>query len=251
MPLSVPTSDEFAFARCKTCNYLLRQLENNVCPECGRAFDPKDRSTYYVQPRERSWRDDASPPPTWHLWVFLAAALLYIHGASFPLAPNFFLPCLLQIALVVSAPVILVLYLRRIIACYKLRSDDLPPPKDVARPRRNWFGLPCLIAAIITVNIYNWPYALRWSISKPAFDRVVKSILSGEPAPKTPCWIGAYRVKQIDALPDEGVIDFVTGQSFDACGVEYSLDGLRPNPMFQSFGLIPVELGNNWREFEW
>ncbi len=251
MPLSVSTSDDFDFARCKTCNYLLRSLETDICPECGRAFDPNDRSTYCIQPRERSWRDYASPPPTWQLWFVVGAAMLYVYLASFPLAPNFFLPCLLQIALIVMTPVVFVAYIMRIVACYKLRSDDMPPPNVKKRPRHNWFGLPFLIAVLVSVHIYNWPFALRWSISKPAFEKIVTSLLSGGPVPKSPCWVGAYHVKQIYNGLNEGCINFVTGTSFDACGIEYSLDDLPPNPAFQNFSLIPVKLGENWREFEW
>jgi predicted RNA-binding Zn-ribbon protein involved in translation (DUF1610 family) len=45
-------------ARCLTCGYLLRGLSEPVCPECGRAFDPADESTFDMRPlgwRRRRW----------------------------------------------------------------------------------------------------------------------------------------------------------------------------------------------------
>jgi len=45
-------------ARCLRCGYLLRGLPIPVCPECGRAFDPADASTYDLRPpdwRRRWW----------------------------------------------------------------------------------------------------------------------------------------------------------------------------------------------------
>ena len=51
-------SDIPSTARCLSCGYLLRGLPTPVCPECGRAFDPTDASTYDLRPphwRRRVW----------------------------------------------------------------------------------------------------------------------------------------------------------------------------------------------------
>jgi len=45
-------------ARCLSCGYLLRGLPSPVCPECGRAFNPSDPTSYDVRPpgrRRRKW----------------------------------------------------------------------------------------------------------------------------------------------------------------------------------------------------
>ncbi len=41
-------------ARCLICGYILYGLPEPVCPECGRAFDPSDESTFDTRPP--SWR---------------------------------------------------------------------------------------------------------------------------------------------------------------------------------------------------
>lgn len=33
---------------CRGCRYSLTGLETNVCPECGREFDPKDEATFLL-----------------------------------------------------------------------------------------------------------------------------------------------------------------------------------------------------------
>jgi hypothetical protein len=46
-----------SLVRCLSCNYDLRNLPDNRCPECGREFDPNDASTFLdpVSRRKRLW----------------------------------------------------------------------------------------------------------------------------------------------------------------------------------------------------
>lgn len=43
-------------ACCLGCGYLLRDLPNPICPECGRGFDPLDEATYDAHPVRRRRR---------------------------------------------------------------------------------------------------------------------------------------------------------------------------------------------------
>jgi len=47
----LPLSPLPADARCVGCDYLLRGLSQNRCPECGREFDPGNPKTFVVGPR--------------------------------------------------------------------------------------------------------------------------------------------------------------------------------------------------------
>ena len=47
--------------RCLSCHYDLRNLSEDRCPECGRAFDPSDSATYTTAdadtpPHSEDWR---------------------------------------------------------------------------------------------------------------------------------------------------------------------------------------------------
>jgi len=41
---------------CLDCDYQLRELTNNKCPECGRAFDPEKKESFYVVNYKFDWR---------------------------------------------------------------------------------------------------------------------------------------------------------------------------------------------------
>ena len=41
----------FALMRCLSCHYELKNLPQNRCPECGRAFDPTNPVTFYDPPK--------------------------------------------------------------------------------------------------------------------------------------------------------------------------------------------------------
>lgn len=64
-------------AYCLGCGYMLRGLTTMVCPECGRAFDPADVSTYRVG--ETSWK---------RVWGRRVAVALLIAAIGFVFCPR-------------------------------------------------------------------------------------------------------------------------------------------------------------------
>lgn len=60
--------------RCLKCGYELRRLPEPICPECGRAFDPNDPSTF-ASPARRRRRSTAS-----HVIAFLVPVSLFWIG---------------------------------------------------------------------------------------------------------------------------------------------------------------------------
>lgn len=65
-------------ARCLSCGYLLRGLPEPVCPECARAFDPADPSTFDADPRKRRRRR----------WLIRSAAALSILALAAAMLPR-------------------------------------------------------------------------------------------------------------------------------------------------------------------
>jgi hypothetical protein len=55
-----------SIVRCRACKYDLRDLTENRCPECGRAFDPKDATSF------------ALDNPTSVIWRTVSDVLLYL-----------------------------------------------------------------------------------------------------------------------------------------------------------------------------
>lgn len=56
VPQSAETAAEAAAARCLGCDYLLIGLSEHRCPECGRAFDPADETTFSTKTRSQRRR---------------------------------------------------------------------------------------------------------------------------------------------------------------------------------------------------
>lgn len=65
-------------ARCLTCGYMLRELDEPVCPECARRFDPEDPKTYNTDPPGRLRRR----------LIMWAIILLLIGGVGYVLWPQ-------------------------------------------------------------------------------------------------------------------------------------------------------------------
>ena len=60
-------------ARCLGCGYWLRGLTTPMCPECGRAFDPGDLSTFDHDPHARRRRRRAARIAVWGTVIVLVA----------------------------------------------------------------------------------------------------------------------------------------------------------------------------------
>ncbi len=60
---------------CRDCGYALDGLRTHECPECGRAFDPADPSSFYIKnmpgPNARWWLKQPG-------WLFFASIALPI-----------------------------------------------------------------------------------------------------------------------------------------------------------------------------
>ena len=51
--------------RCLRCGYIIENLHTDRCPECGKAFDPNDASTYSDKLPFIAWA-------FWRPWLFLS-----------------------------------------------------------------------------------------------------------------------------------------------------------------------------------
>lgn len=71
--------------RCKSCHYPLTKLPEHRCPECGRAFDPGDASTWELEAlaKRRAW--------TWVMLVTIIVLVLFLIAVFIPVVEHYLL----------------------------------------------------------------------------------------------------------------------------------------------------------------
>lgn len=236
---------------CLGCGYLLRGLPEPVCPECGRAFDIEDPSTYRIQQSDLKWRYWAAPPPNWHLILAIFYMILILNHVSIggtPVGP-FRLFVLFTMLLYVLSPFVIfglfVDYCLRVIATYgdRCRSqlDIRPPPKD---RRFHWFVTPLCIIIGASACITPWPLHLRFKYSRAEFESVASEYIAGRHANTGPQLIGLYYVDSIERTGNDTVGFCVSDSLADPVGFEYS-------PKNAAFGLPEERLAPHWCIVEW
>lgn len=71
--------------RCKSCHYSLLNLPERCCPECGRAFDPGDASTWELE--ALAGRRGLS----WAMLVAIIVLALFLIAAFIPVIEHYLL----------------------------------------------------------------------------------------------------------------------------------------------------------------
>jgi hypothetical protein len=211
-------------ARCLGCGCLLRGLAGTLCPECGRRFDPADPSTY--GPRRR-WRP-ARPPS---LLECLACGLLATYVLLNARGPARWGSAWTWVLTFASVPFWLVLvafYVVRLVAVLRHAVRAQGHPQDEQRTRSlRWVVLPLCVLLILSSFLYPWPLRVRFNLSRPAFDALLKGYEAGEFAPGQS--VGLYYVYgAFERYPYErpGAVAFQTWSGFsENAGVVYD-----PNP---------------------
>lgn len=219
-------------ARCLGCGYPLHSLPGNVCPECGRAFDPRDPSTFRVQRGEFKWRRFAGPPRAWHSACCIVLALVWVYGASEPAHVAAFA---FPVGCCACFGGALILFANLAFRVYATVGDRFRHGYDRSETKRDkawpWIVLPICATLIISTHVSAWPLDLRFEWSRAEFEREVQSLLSG-PAPAEPIarynvfvdkWIGSYHVTAITLWQEERFVRFRTGGfGWDSWGFAYS-----------------------------
>jgi hypothetical protein len=91
------------------------------------------------------------------------------------------------------------------------------------RRRVRWFIAPVCALLISSTFLYPWPLAIRFNLSRSAFETALKDFNAGKKVSGQ--WIGLYHVKQVlqsDPIGRPEAVAFETGSSFiDPVGFEF------------------------------
>ncbi len=204
-PLGLPED-----ACCLKCGYLLRGLSAPRCPECGREFDPADRSTYgpFVS-WVRRWQRRYSGPPSWpKTTVIIGASAWFFEGFTRPC--EFRDMALDRWVLLATIWLVVALdYSVTIVASVTYGSQMAGVPKgrwyDAAA---RWALTPAALLLVFLCVASSGPADLRFAVSRPALENAARDMLLGKQV-HTPRRIGLYWIWRAGVLGNG--VGFKTG----------------------------------------
>jgi hypothetical protein len=168
---------------CLDCRHPLDPAGSSACPECGRAFDPRDpRSTRASADGgfARAFEDLARAAA----WVIATGAVAATIAIALGFSPIWIL--LLSCA---STPVVLLAALAAL----------LPSRRLSMRRRATILASTALLASVVATG---WPLRAMFELHRDALDRLAASIASGAAAPASPFTVGIMRFKRVRLLSD-------------------------------------------------
>ncbi|MCA9256246.1 MAG: hypothetical protein KDA33_11450 [Phycisphaerales bacterium] len=185
---SIPIPDD---ASCLDCGYSFLDLTADRCPECGRAFDADDTSTFMREGLHKTWRRLARPPTLTAVIPSLVFLAYFLNDARLPGTTRFFTDMFVYMAAVVFFLISAVDLLRRAIA---LLRDAPRAKRDKFRNTRRglWrFCVPpvCVLTAI-SVGVINWPLRLSFAAQRGTYEELLEQIENGNPPPVGRIWVG-------------------------------------------------------------
>ena len=178
--------------RCLGCDYDLSRLTTPRCPECGRAFDPRDPASFH----------GGRPMPDWARWwlrpigwpTFVITAVLALAASPLLTDPATYY---LFIPFCVFAPATLFavgwslfrLFVREsLVTRYGRRAPT------AAGGWRRWLALGALVAAVQLSAVFALPLRASFVPFAGQYERLRQDVEAGRVAPLTPVRIGGRTV---------------------------------------------------------
>ncbi len=249
MPTQLPEN-----ARCLHCNYLLKGLPENKCPECGHTFDPANTDSFRIDAKRRRLVRLALPPGPLHTRLSLIVAFLLLFESSDP-GGAASIP-LLTCALYLLSIALLIAYVVRLAASFCFAITDHGRAGTIRKARLahwRWWLFPVCIAVLASTELTNWPLQIRFKLSHAAFEAEAARYQSSQPSSgvtqsSNSRRIGLYYVDRIivsDAGPGSRTILFVTTSFFrGAWGFARTANGPGSLPPFTE--ITDVGLPRPW-----
>jgi hypothetical protein len=170
-------------AVCLNCRYMLRGLENPVCPECGQEFDPQDPRTYFYPLKRGVCYRWTHPPRNYLRYILIVWTVASLYLATNPGSSLYRLPTTFLAGL--DALLLSVLPIRFAFAmCFiclamglqhaamwvlkrRLRKYEAPPP--VSRLMK-WWWTPLCVGLVLSTMLYAWPAWIGFQLSRSSLE---------------------------------------------------------------------------------
>ncbi len=204
---------------CVACNYPLRGLSEDRCPECGRAFDPRDAMTMNVGRSLSGWHRFWLRPPgrVFHALVVLGALVTLAAGS----APGAYL-----VLILVLLPLWFALgtwWGMRVLAFFATSFFRRQPLRWHHYRWVWWVTAPLIVIMTVGALRLNIPMRATFRLSRPALERVAQDALAGK-AVAGHSWIGLYPIQKIKVDGDRVHFYLEHTAFFDTYALTYSPD---------------------------
>lgn len=192
-------------AKCMQCGYAIGRLPAGLCPECGRAFDPGDPSSYRHPGRWSQAQWDFVRPPgfAFHCVVVLFGVLHILVDASLD-----------RMALLLLFPAWLVMgaiwSIRLLVRLYALWSRGKLRMLWRYRPLAQCLA-PMLVLSFAALAWFDVPFRVRFELSKSSLDAIADDAVARRPV-QTPRGCGLFSVSRIECHETEAML--VIGHGF-------------------------------------
>ena len=214
-PHTPPIEQQFGVPRCRNCYYVLENLPEPRCPECGSPFDLNDPATYTLKP----------PKVRWKLWLpglalsiggGLALYLLIIPFAGFGGASTLVVPlsagailgycCRVRIFLLVLLGLTLVTSL--FLGCVSLNYTGVLCGLMLAGIGLGPITIGLLLGAVLRQSLKRSRFDQRWHLPLVAFLLLPVGVALVER--------GTYRRAAVETVSTSVVIDAPAARAWDA-----------------------------------
>ncbi len=237
-------------AVCLHCGYSLRGLPENVCPECGRGFDPVDPMTWRDlkrKPTFRAWIEEFAPPSNWEVGGTAIASIVFFAALSNPrwiwagrhhALGHIVFWCMLGFA-GPSLGKIVGHTILRVTAGVESSERRLP-----RAARRRWsILLVCLAGGLLPVVRPGLPFQVRFAVSRPFLEHHADRVRATGKAENYSQFGGLFRFHYLSLTSDNQVkfeIDSATRFVHDPEGARR----LRTEQRW--YGIYDAHLGGDW-----
>jgi hypothetical protein len=189
---------------CLDCNYPLRDLPTPRCPECGRAFDPGDSTTFNPGRPVPAYAAWAVGPISWPVYlVAIAACGVTLWRARLPgIAFSWISPTMIGWEALALLWLLWPLVRRLVLLHYGW-------PTVVIKPmgRRHWV-VPLIMVAMVGAMAMKLPKTFAFRASRAAMDQLAAEVMANPQAKVDNRWVGVFQAKNIRALPGGSGVKF-------------------------------------------